>query len=109
MKRYIKADNSGYGFYVDDCLDNYDYFNVTIMSEDMPEFVADAEVKAGGPNNNSPVEVTDYFNEGDLSDEDFNDIVDNEWEFIEEVVADYLFANDLIYMDSRGFTHKVYN
>jgi hypothetical protein len=108
MKRYINADNSGYSFYVDDCLDNYDYFNVTIKSKDMPEFVADAEVTVGGANGYA-VDVTDYFNEGDLSDEEFDEVVDNEWESIEEVVADYLYDNELVYMDTRGFTHKVYH
>ena len=103
MKRYVKADNSGYNFYVTDCLDMDDYLYVSVESKDFPEFDAELEVRI-----DNEVQGSDYTNQGDMSDEEFDEIVDNNWEYIEDAVADYLFDNEYIYMDSRGFIHKIY-
>lgn len=104
MKLYIKSNEfSGYDFYVDDCLVEYDYVTVEVASTDYPDFHAAVEVDV-----NRGSDYFDYYNDGDMTDEEFDTFIDTYYAEIESVVMDYLYDNNLIYMDSRGVDRMIY-
>lgn len=107
MKKYIKcADTSGYDFYVDDLYDEYSgSYILTVKSKAIPDFEAEITVAEHGGNG---FEITDYETYGDMSDDELDEIIDKFSEDIEDVILDYLYDNDLVYMDSNGFTHIYY-
>ena len=109
MKLYIKSSEfSGYDFYVDDCYDDYGRVILTIKSRVLPEFEAEAVVVDGG-DVRGDIGVTDYTNYGDMSDSEFWDIIDTNIDELDDIAIDYVYDNELAYMDSRGFGHMVYS